>query len=438
MDPAGGLPQFSAQPQGQGQMGEASGSAQPFAMKPKKSKKHKKHHRHDADGNGGVSGGGGGAGAGGGGPEAEGLKLKIRFGTGDETSPSAHKKKKKKKEKEKKRDKGERKEKHKHHHKEKRKRELAGSEAVADDGEPARAKAKLDEDKSEAMDVDVDVSSGGSPSSKDTAGAAVADSEKEKSPVKSKPLYKLLDYLLPQLKKRDTHNFFALPVEDKFAPGYSQIIKQPMDLSTIRSKLDAGQYTKLDFFRDDFKLMCTNAMTYNTQETIYYKTAKKLLQIGTKLLTPEKLILMREQLHFMNDLTEEELGFDINEDPSLRDGGDDDDDDDDDDDGDVSRVIEDIREVVRRPPGRFEANPDDMTSAEILEQAKKAASGAADKLKLYKPKTQMGFLRQKPDGTTSLSFLTGSDGILPGTQKDRPVNLGSLIGKVQLLYFRIS
>ena len=42
----------------------------------------------------------------------------------------------------------------------------------------------------------------------------------------------------------------------------------------------------------------------------------------------------------------------------------------------------------------------------------------------------MGFLRQKADGTTSLSFLTGGDGVIPGTERDRPVTLGSLIGKV--------
>ena len=30
----------------------------------------------------------------------------------------------------------------------------------------------------------------------------------------------------------------------------------------------------------------------------------------------------------------------------------------------------DIREVVRRPPGRFEAIPDDMTAQEILEHAR--------------------------------------------------------------------
>ena len=65
-------------------------------------------------------------------------------------------------------------------------------------------------------------------------------------------------------------------------------------------------------------------------------------------------------------------------------------------------------------------------------QARKAAEGAADKLKLRKPNSQMGFLRQKADGTTSLSFLTGGDGVIPGTERDRPVTLGSLIGKVSL------
>jgi hypothetical protein len=43
---------------------------------------------------------------------------------------------------------------------------------------------------------------------------------------------------------------------------------------------------------------------------------------------------------------------------------------DDDEDDDVSKVIEDIREVVRRPIGRFEAIPDDMSPQEILDQVK--------------------------------------------------------------------
>ena len=123
------------------------------------------------------------------------------------------------------------------------------------------------------------------------------------------------------------------------------------------------------------------------------------------------------------------MGFDVNADGDEEDEDEEDEDEDEDED-DVSKVIEDIREVVRRPPGRFEAIPDDMTSQEILENAKAAAKAAGDKLKIYRPKSQMGFLRHKPDGSTSLSFLTGSDGIVPGTEKDRPVSLGELIGKV--------
>jgi len=43
----------------------------------------------------------------------------------------------------------------------------------------------------------------------------------------------------------------------------------------------------------------------------------------------------------------------------------------------------------------------------------------------------MGFLRQKQDGSTSLKFLTGNVGVIPGTDNDRPVTLGKLIGKVK-------
>ena len=71
----------------------------------------------------------------------------------------------------------------------------------------------------------------------------------------------------------------------------------------------------------------------------------------------------------------QEFGFDVNADPE---DGDEEDDqaggagagDSDDDDTDVAKVIQDIREVVRRPPGRFEAIPDDMTAQEILEHAR--------------------------------------------------------------------
>ena len=72
--------------------------------------------------------------------------------------------------------------------------------------------------------------------------------------------------------------------------GYSQIIKQPMDFLTMRNKLNNGDYNKLEIFQKDFELMCDNAMTYNTQDTIYYKTAKKLRAVGKGLLTQQRYL----------------------------------------------------------------------------------------------------------------------------------------------------
>ena len=44
--------------------------------------------------------------------------------------------------------------------------------------------------------------------------------------------------------------------------------------------------------------------------------------------------------------------------------------DDDDENDDVSKVIEDLRDVTRRPLGRFEAIPDDLSPQEILDQVR--------------------------------------------------------------------
>jgi hypothetical protein len=39
------------------------------------------------------------------------------------------------------------------------------------------------------------------------------------------------------LEKRDVSRFFSQPVSDTFAPGYSTIIKEPMDFSTMHEKI---------------------------------------------------------------------------------------------------------------------------------------------------------------------------------------------------------
>ncbi|CAH1963535.1 unnamed protein product [Acanthoscelides obtectus] len=229
-------------------------------------------------------------------------------------------------------------------------------------------------------------------------------------------LSKGLDHLLAQLEKKDPQNFFAWPVTDAIAPGYSQIISNPMDFSTMRQKIDQNEYKHLDEFIADFKLMCENAMKYNHAETVYYKASKKLLQAGLKMMTSDKLGWM---LNLVPEITSEEVGFEITAEMRATKQQD-----------ELEDSDQGHEHKKKMPPTKFEAVPDELTPEEILAKSQMAARHA--KAKLIQKKggpSGMGFLKPKKDGTTHLNILVGGDGVIPGTRK-RPVLLGQLCGKV--------
>ncbi|XP_062842077.1 bromodomain-containing protein 9 isoform X2 [Trichomycterus rosablanca] len=106
----------------------------------------------------------------------------------------------------------------------------------------------------------------------------------------STPRQQLLEHFLRLLQRKDAHGFFAFPVTDAIAPGYSMIIKHPMDFSTMKEKIDMNEYKTVTEFKADFKLMCDNAMVYNRPETVYYKAAKKLLHTGFKMMSKAAIL----------------------------------------------------------------------------------------------------------------------------------------------------
>jgi len=237
----------------------------------------------------------------------------------------------------------------------------------------------------------------------------------------SNSLGKVLEYLLVMLEKKDVNNFFAAPVSDAIAPGYSTIIKEPMDFSTMRLLLEEGKFTSLNQFRSSFDLICNNCMTYNGPETVFFKSAKLLQRQGQRILAPERIKALAEHLPLIKDLTVDELGFELTEDIASELTVEDE--------KDVSKFIEEIRVSVSRPPGKFEAIPDPLLPEEVLAQAQAAAKEAAHKLK-KKGGAPMGYLRRKPDDSTSLAIITPDlDG--RGESREKAVNLGQLIGKVK-------
>ncbi|KAJ6953756.1 hypothetical protein NC652_005477 [Populus alba x Populus x berolinensis] len=66
---------------------------------------------------------------------------------------------------------------------------------------------------------------------------------------------------------------FKEPVDACDVPDYYDIIKDPMDLKTMSKRVESEQYyVTLEMFIADVKRMCANARTYNTPDTIYYKS----------------------------------------------------------------------------------------------------------------------------------------------------------------------
>uniref|UniRef100_A0A669D4G8 Bromodomain containing 7 n=1 Tax=Oreochromis niloticus TaxID=8128 RepID=A0A669D4G8_ORENI len=121
------------------------------------------------------------------------------------------------------------------------------------------------------------------------------DREQSRTPIRSEidkqeekeqtPLQEALNQLIRQLQRKDPNAFFSFPVTDLIAPGYSAVIKRPMDFSTMKDKVKKECYQSLDELKVDFRIMCENAMIYNKPETIYHKAARKLLHSGMKILS---------------------------------------------------------------------------------------------------------------------------------------------------------
>ncbi|NXS63353.1 ATAD2 protein, partial [Brachypteracias leptosomus] len=56
---------------------------------------------------------------------------------------------------------------------------------------------------------------------------------------------------------------FTKPVDPEEVPDYDTVIKQPMDLSAVLSKIDLHQYLTARDFLEDIDLICSNALEYN-------------------------------------------------------------------------------------------------------------------------------------------------------------------------------
>lgn len=93
--------------------------------------------------------------------------------------------------------------------------------------------------------------------------------------------FKLKTKAMEVLKGLQAHQHawvFNTPVDpiELGLPDYFQVIKHPMDLGTVRKKLENGVYIKLDQFEAQVLLTFDNAMLYNPEGSVVYNMAKEM------------------------------------------------------------------------------------------------------------------------------------------------------------------
>ena len=86
------------------------------------------------------------------------------------------------------------------------------------------------------------------------------------------------------LKKSKESWPFKTPVDPVAlqCPHYFEIVKKPMDLSTIATKLKKKEYENVAGFRDDVRLIFHNCKLFNRPEDPVYKSGTALLEIFEK------------------------------------------------------------------------------------------------------------------------------------------------------------
>ncbi|XP_033036991.1 bromodomain-containing protein 8 isoform X2 [Trachypithecus francoisi] len=85
--------------------------------------------------------------------------------------------------------------------------------------------------------------------------------------------------LLPVWKMIASHRFsspFLKPVSERQAPGYNDVVKRPMDLTSLKRNLSKGRIRTMAQFQRDLMLMFQNAVMYNDSDHHVYHMAVEM------------------------------------------------------------------------------------------------------------------------------------------------------------------
>ncbi|XP_052395176.1 CREB-binding protein isoform X6 [Carassius gibelio] len=148
--------------------------------------------------------------------------------------------------------------------------------------EPEGSEAKQEPMETEDKKTDLKTETKEEDESKTNGTASSSPSQSRRKIFKPEELRQALMPTLESLYRQDPESLpFRQPVDPMLLgiPDYFDIVKNPIDLSTIKRKLDTGQYQEPWQYVDDVWLMFNNAWLYNRKTSRVYKYCSKLAEV---------------------------------------------------------------------------------------------------------------------------------------------------------------
>ena len=104
---------------------------------------------------------------------------------------------------------------------------------------------------------------------------------------------------LAKIGRSDRYNVFAEPVSEEEAPGYFEVVSDPMDLATMKLRVENGDYGEgskaASKLYKDFLLMFENCAAYNDDEGEVLEEAARLLALVPETYAAQCILASKKQ-----------------------------------------------------------------------------------------------------------------------------------------------
>jgi hypothetical protein len=109
-----------------------------------------------------------------------------------------------------------------------------------------------------------------SPAALSTTSSSISDDKERKN------TRKVLLLLLETISFNKNTTMFLTPVTRSVAPDYHEYIKNPIDLSTIKKRIETGAIRSFSELESQIYLMFTNAFMFNGGDDIMFEMARDM------------------------------------------------------------------------------------------------------------------------------------------------------------------